>query len=78
MTQNTLTVVQYELMTDEFTVHLKNEDTRQQVPAQYFYERWEEHRNGEKLGHFDTAIAQLYDQHFEEDPTDLCDKSIDF
>lgn len=75
---NKVTFKQYEESTDEYTLHLDNENQDQTIDAGAVYELWEQYRNGEKLGHLDTALAKIYDDAFEDDPRDLVGQSAEF
>lgn len=75
---NTLTFVDYNEATDEFTIHLKNENVSQTIDASVVHDYWEAYRCGDSLSHFDTAIAQIYDDHYQDQPQDLLNQSADF
>lgn len=77
--QNTLTVTQYEEMTDMFTVEVTTV-VRKNVPAAQIQQL---HEIYQKYPHLmfteeERAMIKLFDQHFEEEPTDLCQQTINF
>lgn len=75
---NKMTVTQYNPSLDEFTIHLENEGVDILVPAIDFAVRYESHRHDETLSAFDTAVAKIYENNYQEEPEDLIGKSFDF
>jgi hypothetical protein len=71
----TLTIVDYDESADEFTIRFDNERPDETVEAVYLYHNWAKFTRKEPLNDVDRALAKIYDDHFEDGPHDLLNKS---